>query len=356
MLGFRFLGLSALLAAGVILLGDSSAEARWGSWGSYGSSGGSWGSHGSSGGSSGSRGSWGSSGSHGSWGSSGSRGSWGSSGSSGSYGSHGGHFRRWHHRKHYRRWHSSGSWGSYGSSGGSYGSSGSHGSSGGSYRVITPEESTQADEAPANGGAAAEEVTYRIDASSVLFTVNVPADAKVFINGNETKSSGARRTYVSRGLEADQRYKYEVKAEIQRDGKTVSDTKVVLVSGGDRTPIRFNFGLKPVDKVATAPATITSTATQSPSLVKTTLRLHVPAEAKVYLTGAKTNSSGALRVFSSTRLAAGQNWEGYTIRAELGEGDQQQVREVTTSLTGGQTREITIDFSEKQVARISGAK
>jgi uncharacterized protein (TIGR03000 family) len=324
------LGLAAAAAISTALLATSTADAFWGSRGSRGSSGGSWGSSGGSWGSSGgsSGGSWGSSG--GSWGSHGSsggswgrrHGSWGSSG--GSWGSHGS---------------SGGSWGSHGSSGGSYGSSG--GSSGGSYGSA--------------GGVIIEQPTYSApviedstsaNTSSVYFTVSVPADAKVMINGKETTTTGASRTYVSRGLDAGRQYKYDIRAEAVRNGKTVVDTQTVTVRAGDRQNLSFALNERSTDEQVVEEAD----KNEAP---KTTLKLRVPAEADVSLSGHKTTSSGPLRVFTTTQLGAGKTWDNYVIHAEVERNGERLTKEVVISLTAGETREVAIDFSDEKLAGVS---
>jgi len=71
--------------------------------------------------------------------------------------------------------------------------------------------------------------------------VRVPADARIIVNGHLTKSTGSDRRYVSRGLKQGQSYRYEVRAEIERDGQTVHRTAVVLLTGGKRESLAFRF-------------------------------------------------------------------------------------------------------------------
>ena len=54
--------------------------------------------------------------------------------------------------------------------------------------------------------------------SEATLTVNVPSDARVFVNGAKTTSVGSQRSYVSRGLQAGFNYTYEVRAEVERNG------------------------------------------------------------------------------------------------------------------------------------------
>jgi uncharacterized protein (TIGR03000 family) len=84
--------------------------------------------------------------------------------------------------------------------------------------------------APANG--AQPPKSARVDASSVLLAVDVPADAKVFINGQPTTSTGERREYKSNNLKAAETYAYRVRAEFVRDGKPVSEEQVVQLTAG----------------------------------------------------------------------------------------------------------------------------
>jgi uncharacterized protein (TIGR03000 family) len=90
---------------------------------------------------------------------------------------------------------------------------------------------------------------YSTDNSGVL-TVWVPYDAKVTVNGQLTKSTGSRRQFISFGLKPGLSYKYVVKAEVVRDGKTVEDVRTVNMTAGDITAVAFGFNLVPTEQVA----------------------------------------------------------------------------------------------------------
>lgn len=342
----------------VVLSMGAQADAGWGSYGSYGSGGGSYGSSGGYMSSGGSSGSWGSSGgSYGSWGS---HGGWASHGSSGGWGSSGGglfarlHARiHAHHARHYASWGSSGgSYGSYGSSGGSYSrydmyssygggysSGGSYGSSGGSYGSsggviykggtvmegqVVPEAAPAA-EAPAVG-----DQTSRAGRATLL--VSVPAEARIFVNGVQTKSTGTSRSYVSRGLRPGLNYAYVVRAEIERDGKLVEETKTANLRAGQDVALSFSL------------------SGDEPATSVTTLKLTVPEDAKVFLAGNQTSSTGAIREFTTTKLAAGQSWDPYTIRVTVERDGQSVTQEKTIVLAAGDNQSLTFDFESPQVA------
>ncbi|HWB09715.1 MAG TPA: TIGR03000 domain-containing protein [Pirellulales bacterium] len=351
----------AAVLAGSVAWGTSEADAFWGH-----SSGGSYGSWGSSGGS------WGSSG--GSWGSSG--GSWGSSGGY-YYGSYGGHHHRHHHRRaYYGSWGSSGgSWGSsggyyygsWGSSGGSWGSSGgSWGSTGGVVvggDVMAPAAPSMpaspppphpsdmpADGTPQPGadldmpeeGAPAVPTdngnTFYRPSTNATLTVRVPAEARVFVNGLATTSTGTVRRYVSNGLRAGYAYTYQIRVEVIRDGQTVSETQTVKLQAGDTPNLEFALNGSDSDPIANQP-------------VRTSVTLYVPADARVYLSGNETHSSGEVRTFSTTKLAAGESWGNYVVRVEVDRNGRTLSKEETIAINGGETRDLAIDFDAPQVAR-----
>ncbi|HVW38679.1 MAG TPA: TIGR03000 domain-containing protein, partial [Pirellulales bacterium] len=309
---------------------------------------------------------------YGSWGSSG--GSWGYASYGGSWGSYGGYAssggswggRHHHHRRAYRAayYSSGGSYGSYGSSGGYYAGWGSSGgSSGGSYgswgssggTVIegpatmaptTPPPPPSAQppaidgnapapgELPPEAPAAGDQTSF--DRSATL-SVHVPADAKVFVNGLTTKSTGADRRFVSSGLQAGYSYTYEVRAELVRDGRPVTETKVIKLQAGGAADVNFDMNGQE-EEVAEQP-------------VSTSLTLHVPADAKVFLSGNETQSFGETRRFSTTKLTAGGEWQDYVVRVELTRDGKTLTKVETVSLKPGDDRELTVDFDAPQVAQ-----
>lgn len=62
--------------------------------------------------------------------------------------------------------------------------------------------------------------------------VNLPADATLTIDGEETNSTSARRVFVTPVLEQGKEYEYTLKAKIVRDGETkIATTKVTFRPG-----------------------------------------------------------------------------------------------------------------------------
>lgn len=330
-----------LLAVAIACWMTSDADAfgrRHASYGSYASAG-SYGSYASAG----SYGSYASASSYASAGSYASSGSYASYGSEGSHG--GGLFARWHARKAARKAarasHAShgsyASTGSYGSAG-SYAAAGSHGSyastysgSAGSYGSVhysapveygVPSESSNPPAPPTEAGEA--------PADSATINTHVPADAVVYVNGKRTTSTGAERSFVSRGLKSGKTYSYELRVEYEQDGTPQIAEKRLQLRAGQAVDLAFGSG----------PAA-------EQSVVKTELKLNVPADAKVFLAGAATRQSGEDRVYASTQLEEGQQWNGYTVRVELNRDGEQLIEERQLNIVGGKTYELAIQFDDQ---------
>jgi uncharacterized protein (TIGR03000 family) len=88
------------------------------------------------------------------------------------------------------------------------------------------------------------------------------------------------------------------------------------------------------------------------SAAKTKLTLHVPAEAKVTLAGVATKQAGEVREFSTSKLAAGQAWENYTVHVELVRDGKTLTQDKKITLTGGSAQELSIDFGAAELAQM----
>lgn len=88
--------------------------------------------------------------------------------------------------------------------------------------------------------------------TSGVVTVWVPFDAKVTINGIATRSTGSRRQFVSFGLKPGFSYKYEIRAEVVKEGKTMEDTRTVVLTAGQNTAVAFGFTTTPTEELASA--------------------------------------------------------------------------------------------------------
>jgi uncharacterized protein (TIGR03000 family) len=69
--------------------------------------------------------------------------------------------------------------------------------------------------------------------------VEVPADAKLYIDDQLMKTTSAKRVYSTPVLAQGQAYYYEVRVEVVRDGKPVSEMKRVIVRAGEEARASF---------------------------------------------------------------------------------------------------------------------
>lgn len=214
--------------------------------------------------------------------------------------------------------------GCYGCSGCS-GSYGCHGCSGcygsGCYGAgyVVPVE-------PANEATSDAAAAFRNHAT---LNVSVPTSAKISVNGHLTKSTGKNRSYISRNLRPDIAYTYEVRAEWMLQGNKRQQTKVVEVRAGQTRSVAFDF------------------RSENPV---TTLTLNVPEDAKVVLAGAKTETTGVARIFSTKKLASGQEWSDYKIVVTMNRNGQTLTKEQSITLKAGDNQDLTFDFNEERVA------
>jgi uncharacterized protein (TIGR03000 family) len=69
--------------------------------------------------------------------------------------------------------------------------------------------------------------------------VELPADAKLYVDGRLTNATSERRVFNSPPLQEGQTYYYILRAEVVRDGKTLSGTKRVLLHARDVVQASF---------------------------------------------------------------------------------------------------------------------
>jgi uncharacterized protein (TIGR03000 family) len=81
----------------------------------------------------------------------------------------------------------------------------------------------------------------RLYSAPATIVVNLPADAKLMVDNQPTTSTSARRVFTSPALTGDQDYTYTFKAELTREGKTESVTKIVNVRAGETTNVDIAF-------------------------------------------------------------------------------------------------------------------
>lgn len=67
----------------------------------------------------------------------------------------------------------------------------------------------------------------------VLVNLRVPSEAKIWIDGSETKQTGTNRSFESPPVTVGREYAYQIRVQWNRDGKEVTQTRQVTVHAGD---------------------------------------------------------------------------------------------------------------------------
>ncbi len=90
----------------------------------------------------------------------------------------------------------------------------------------------------------------------VVFTLNVPADAKVTVNDRPTTSTGEFRKFESTGVQLGAAYGYRVRVEFVRDGRPITEEKEISLMAGQSGALTFTG--------ASAAQTAAATTTPAP--------------------------------------------------------------------------------------------
>jgi uncharacterized protein (TIGR03000 family) len=81
------------------------------------------------------------------------------------------------------------------------------------------------------------------------FKVIVPEDAIVYVNNGQTKTMGVQRQYQS-ALEFGKSYDFVVRVKLQRDGRSVEESRTVRLTGGQDEELAVNFSARTDNQIA----------------------------------------------------------------------------------------------------------
>ncbi len=84
------------------------------------------------------------------------------------------------------------------------------------------------------------EVVRTAPSDTAKLVVELPKDAKVFINGSETKATGTSRQFISKGLKDGVAYQYDVRIVTADKESPMEQTKVVKLTRGQTEIVRFD--------------------------------------------------------------------------------------------------------------------
>jgi uncharacterized protein (TIGR03000 family) len=78
-----------------------------------------------------------------------------------------------------------------------------------------------------------------VEAGTSTVVVNLPADAKLYVDDVACPLTSERRTFRTPKLQPGKEYYYTLRAEVMRDGEPVVEKKKVLVAAGRRVNVDF---------------------------------------------------------------------------------------------------------------------
>lgn len=162
-----------------------------------------------------------------------------------------------------------------------------------------------------------------VPANRAQVIVNLPADARLYANGQLTALTSAERVFVSPVLEANHNYQYSLKVEFVRDGKTISDSKVVNVRAGESSQVSFD------DRV---------------TKVASRIRVKLPAGAKLYVNDLAREIASDTQEFKTPELVKGSEYS-YQFRAETMKDGKIQSQTQRVVFQAGEP--VTVDFTDK---------
>jgi uncharacterized protein (TIGR03000 family) len=168
--------------------------------------------------------------------------------------------------------------------------------------------------------------------AAAYIELSVPADAEVWFNDTRMEQTGTSRTFRSPPLAAGRDYAYQIKAKWLEDGKPVEKTQRVLVQADRQLSVNL----------------VTGTVEVAPATTVARINVTVPtAEAKVWLNGTATQSTGLDRRFVSPPLQRGQNYS-YEVRAQWLEDGRTVERTTKVAVHAG--KQIDLDLTRATVA------
>jgi uncharacterized protein (TIGR03000 family) len=171
------------------------------------------------------------------------------------------------------------------------------------------------------------ETKSMLNADKAQVVVRLPADAKLYANGQLTNLSSGERSFNTPVLEAGQDYQYSMKIEYARGGKAIVEDKIVKVRAGQVSVVEFAEQGKADTAVST-------------------LKFMVPEGATLFVENRAIETTGS--EFKTPELAKGAEY-AYNVRAELKRGGKVETQTQRVVFKAGEP--VTVDFLELGTVR-----
>jgi uncharacterized protein (TIGR03000 family) len=159
--------------------------------------------------------------------------------------------------------------------------------------------------------------------------VQLPNDAKLYANGHLTSLTSGQRDFTTPAIERGRDYQYAMKIEYVRDGKTITDTKLVRVRAGSVSVVDFADQGKP-------------------EMVASTVKVNLPSGAKLFVENQLRDLPSGTNEFKTPELQKGSDY-AYTFRAELTKDGKNQTQTQRVVFKAGEP--INVDFREMEATR-----
>lgn len=83
-----------------------------------------------------------------------------------------------------------------------------------------------------------------VPANKAVIVVKLPADARLYLNGQLTQATGATRTFVTPAIETGTSFTYTVRVEWVKNAELVAQTRQVVFQAGQQVNVRFDASLQ----------------------------------------------------------------------------------------------------------------
>jgi uncharacterized protein (TIGR03000 family) len=150
--------------------------------------------------------------------------------------------------------------------------------------------------------------------------VDLPGDAELYVDGVKAELGLGKRSFQTPAIDTGRDYFYTVKARVVREGKTLEQSKRVIVRGGETTRVAF-------DEIPAA------------SKASAKVNVKLPAEAKLFVDGQPC----PVTTFETPKLESGRAYF-YTLKAEVVRNGKTISDSQRVLVEAGKT--IDVDFSQ----------
>lgn len=175
-------------------------------------------------------------------------------------------------------------------------------------------------------------VAAAVPANRAQVVIKLPAEAKLFADGQATTLTGTERVFQTPDLTPGRDFQYTFKAEVPAGAETKTLTKQVVVRAGHQTVVDF---AQAADKAASS------------------VTVNLPEKAKLFVDGTATPATGGTHTFRTPELTKGKSYV-YSFRAEVAKDGKTEVQTREVTFQGGEP--VVVDFTADTDVRTASVK